>query len=102
MSQEEQDEHYAKLLVEERRTRKKLACLASKCREINISLRLLLEPLERPLHANLPLTKERHAEFVTSHSETDIANLIQETIETVEHLETLRREIKEIENGISP
>ena len=62
---------------------------------------MLLEPLKQPLHANLPMTRERYNTFVSNQASTDIPGLIRETIETAEHLGVLRREIKEIESGIN-
>lgn len=100
MSQDEQEAHFAKLLVEERRTQKKLACLASKCREVHLGLSALLEPLKLPSQANLPLLRSRFDEFFQENGSTNVVSLIHDTITTMERLETLRSDIKSIESGI--
>ena len=99
MSQEEQDAHFAKLLLEERRTQKELACLASRCREMHLGLSSLLEPLKLPSQASLTLLRIRFDEFHAKNGSTDVVKLILEAIATMEHLETLRSDIESIETG---
>ena len=98
MTEEEQDRQYEKLLVDERRTERKLACLASKTRETKEALCTVFQLLKSSQPATVASALEKYGEI----EGTDIVMLIRETEDTLSHLYTVRSEIKSIEGRSRP
>ena len=98
MTEQEQEEQYAKLLVDERRTEKKLACLESKIRETKEALDLVFMILRSSQPSTVSQAVEKYAEI----RDTDIGVLIREKETTLTHLYTVRDEIRAIEGRSSP
>lgn len=97
MSEKEQDDHYGKLLVEERKLEKKLACLRSKNRKTRAVLDSVLRSLEG--HVNdFEQVRTRYAEV----SDVDIAGLIDSVEETVQELYAVQKDIRAIEGRSLP
>ena len=98
VSPQEQDEHLAHLVLDARRTRKKIACLASKCRQLREVLYPILTSSESPWGVNLDSIKNSYAEI----ADVDIGDLIQEIKDSMEHHRVVEKEIIAIEGSVAP
>lgn len=97
MSEKEQDDHYGKLLVTERKLEKKLACLRSKCRTLRTVLESVISSLEG--HVNdFEQVRTHYAEV----SNIDIAGLIDAVEETAGELYAVQKDIRAIEGRLLP
>ena len=92
MGEKEQDAICAQLLLDERRTERKLACLDSRIRQTKEAMQSVFIGLESSQTAMLSRAKEKYASV-----DVNIAELISEKEETLNHLYKVREEIGAIE-----
>ena len=88
MSEQEQDNHLAALLLQERRTKKSIACLTSKIRQ----LRDVLDALKDPLSV------DSFDPLIFQVKNENLPSLIATLAGSVDSLRILQREIDSIEN----
>ena len=93
MTKDEQNAHYAKLLLDERQTERKLACLESRIRETKEALNCVFMQLESSQLGAVSRAEEQYAEI----DSTDILSLIREKKETMAHLYAVQADILAIE-----
>ena len=98
MSPKEQDEHLANLLLDQRRTKRTLACLVSKARQTHQALNIVLEGLQDYKNRNVSGFKETYA----SVADTDIGQLISEIEKEKWKADTIRKEIEDIDGSFYP
>ena len=89
MSQEEQDRHLGELLVEQRRLRRMLACLKSKIQRSH-------EALKKAVETNDVNFRSRYSDFLNVGGK-DLSRYMQEYADGVERMDTLNRQIREID-----
>ena len=93
MSPAEQDQHFGKLLVEERSVRKTIACLASKSRQAHETQEAVLEALKNPWNIDFSQVR-KHYNLV---ADVDVKGLIDELELQVKRHTRVRGEIEQIE-----
>ena len=98
MSEQEQENHLAKLVLEARSAQKKLACLTSKARQTGDILYVVMDALKNPIGIDFGFVRKQYLEV----ADTDIGNLIAEMESTLDKLVVLDREIKAIEHPSRP
>lgn len=99
MSESEQDLHLGRLLVEERKLSRKLACLASKLRRISNALRAA--DLSTDGHPGAPAFEECRRGFLDEGG-ADIVRYLDQYRQAVLELAETRREIKAIDGQELP
>ena len=88
MSEQEQDRHLADLLLDERRTRKSIACQASRLRQLREALDAVKEPLEvEDFNPHIQQVDRMHP-----------AAMLSELADSVKHLQVVQAEIESIES----
>ena len=90
MSKQEQDRLLADLLLDERRTKKHLACLVSRTRQIREALEKLQDPQA--------LDAEHYTEILEQVSTVSLITLVSDLETSVHHLRAVQADIKAIEN----
>ena len=93
MSEEEQDRQHGDLLVQERKLRKKLACLQSKARQTYGSLYVVFEAI-RQCEIDFTSVKKTHQAI----ADTDIGELILQIEATCKDLGAVQEDIQKIES----
>ena len=94
MTEREQDDHLARLLLDERRVRKELSCLASRSRQIHDALVPVLHALSQPY--GLDFTEVRR--LYSGAAGQDVGALLKDIEQAVKRLSVLQAEIKSIED----